>query len=121
MYYYHNKIENLDLFTVGCELSEWDGERVVELLKANTTEPIMLLNTCAVTASSQKASEIVARALRYIYPDKKFYITGCGVDYDEDFYKQFGITLKNDFKFYKEIRLYNNVVFIRRKTNNQCF
>ena len=99
VYYYHNKIDNLDLFTVGCELSEWDGERVVELLKSNTKEDIMILNTCAVTDTSQKASEVVAKALRYIYPNKKFYITGCGVDYNEDYYKQFGITLKNDFKF----------------------
>ena len=99
VYYYHNKIENLDLFTVGCELSEWDGERVVELLKANTKEDMMILNTCAVTDTSQKASEVVAEALRYIYPNRKFYITGCGVDYNEDFYKKYGITLKNDFKF----------------------
>lgn len=121
VYYYHNKIENLDLFTVGCELSEWDGERVVELLKANTTEPIMLLNTCAVTESSQKASEIVARALRYIYPDKKFYITGCGVDYDEDFYKQFGITLKNDFKFNKESYSECSVQKLDKKFNHNLY
>ena len=28
VYYYHNKINNIvDLYTVGCEVSEWDGEK----------------------------------------------------------------------------------------------
>ena len=98
MFYYHNKINNIDLHTVGCELSEWDGERIAELLN-NKTENALIISTCAVTDRSQKASEMIVKKLTKIYPNKLTYITGCGVNYDQEYYKPYGICLPNEIKF----------------------
>ena len=43
VYYYNNKIGNIDLHTIGCELSEWDGERIIETIGKDTNEEIMVL------------------------------------------------------------------------------
>jgi threonylcarbamoyladenosine tRNA methylthiotransferase MtaB len=99
VYYYNNKINNIDLHTIGCELSEWDGERIVEIIKNDTKEDVIVVNTCAVTEQSQLASEKVVEKLHYIYPNKKMYITGCGVNYNPDYYKNYGICLPNESKF----------------------
>lgn len=104
VYFYHNKInDKIELFTVGCEISEWDGEKIVSLLNPDDLqENIIIFNTCAVTELAQKASEKVADRLVKIYPNKKIYFTGCGVNYDEDYYSRLGITLKNEDKFNAE-------------------
>ena len=101
VYFYHNKInEKIDLFTVGCEISEWDGEKIAALLDPdNLQEEIIIFNTCAVTELAQKASEKVADRLTKIYPGKKIYFTGCGVNYDESYYSRLGVTIKNEDKF----------------------
>ena len=67
VYYYHNKINNIDLHTVGCELSEWDGERIVETLLETNKDDIIVVNTCAVTEWSQLATEKVVDRLSKIY------------------------------------------------------
>lgn len=98
MFYYHNKINNVDIHTIGCELSLWDGERIAEMLN-NKTESVLLISTCAVTARSQKASEMITERLTKIYPDKKTYITGCGVNYRPEYYKKYGECISNENKF----------------------
>lgn len=99
VYYYNNKIGNIDLHTIGCELSEWDGERIVETIKNDTNEEVIVVNTCAVTEQSQMGSEKVVEKLHQIYPNKKMYITGCGVNYNPEYYKRYGICLPNETKF----------------------
>lgn len=101
VYYYHNKIGNIDLYTIGCELSEWDGERILEKIKSfSNSSAAIVLNTCAVTAQSQKASEILADILWHIFPEKKLYITGCGVNFNKDYYEKYGaVCLENEKKF----------------------
>ncbi len=106
VYYYHNKINNIDLYTIGCELSEWDGERIVELLNTQTEKHTVVFNTCAVTERAQKASEILIKLLTKLYKDSKIYITGCGVDYNFDYYKNYGTCLKNEHKF--DCKSYND-------------
>ena len=86
MFYYHNKYRNVDIHSIGCELSTWDVEHIIDIV-GSPNEEIMILNTCAVTERAEKASKSVATILRSIYPNKKFYITGCGVDYDREFYE----------------------------------
>lgn len=101
VYYYHNKInEFIDLYTIGCQLSEWDGEKIAKMLNTDEVkEPIIIFNTCAVTELSVLACEKVAERLVKIYPDKKIYFTGCGVDYNYDFYAKLGIAIGNKTKF----------------------
>ena len=99
VYYYHNRIKNIDLYTIGCELSEWDGERIVENILSDSKMNAVILNTCAVTKSAQKASELMAHILSKIYQGRRFYITGCGVDFNKSYYESYGICLKNNEKF----------------------
>ena len=78
VYYYHNKINDIvDLYTVGCEVSEWDGEKIARSLDLDELkDETIIINTCAVTDLAQKASEKVVERLRRIYPEKKFFIVG---------------------------------------------
>ena len=95
VYYHHEVLNNVDIHTVGCELSEWDGEQLAN----GISEPAILLNTCAVTEYSQIASEYLADILSKLYPEKKLYITGCGVNYNKEYYSKLGIALDNSEKF----------------------
>lgn len=101
VYYYHNKINDIvDLYTVGCEVSEWDGEKIVRSMNLDELEQeTVIVNTCAVTDLAQQASEKVVERLTHIYPNKKFFITGCGVDYNKGYYDKYGTALGNEEKF----------------------
>lgn len=101
VYYYHNAYQNCELYTIGCELSEWDGEKIMELC-AKSPEPIIILNTCSVTDLTELASKKLAQRLKDMYPNNKIYIVGCGVDYDEKYYQKYGICLKNSDKFFSQ-------------------
>ena len=97
--YYSNSIKNVDLYTIGCELSQWDGERIIENLLANQSEKCIVFNTCAVTLRAQKASEYLIKLLDDLYPATKKYIVGCGVNHNYEYYSSYGICLKNEDKF----------------------
>ena len=103
VYFYHNKIsDNIDVFTVGCEISQWDGEKIANLININElTNPngYIFFNTCAVTESANTVCKRVAKRLKDIYPNKKFYFMGCGVNYDKPYYEKYGTALTNDEKF----------------------
>ena len=94
--YYYNKIGNKQLHTIGCELSEWDGERIIE--KLGIDEPAIIINTCAVTESAKMVSDKVSKILKRIYPNEKIFITGCGVDYKKNC-GVYGTELVNEIKF----------------------
>ena len=99
MFYYHNKYRNVDMHSVGCELSTWDLEHIVDLIGSGNEE-IILLNTCAVTERAEEASKQVAFNLRALYPKKKMYIVGCGAEYDRDgYYDLLGTVYGNYDKF----------------------
>lgn len=118
VYYYHNKINNIDLHTVGCELSEWDGERIVETLLETNKDDIIVVNTCAVTEWSQLATEKVVDRLSKIYPDKKMYIVGCGVNYNPDYYKKYGTCIPNEDKFKTSVYGHNNNSLYKKFKHN---
>ena len=101
VYYYHNEVNNkVDLYTVGCEMSEWDGEKIAHMINPEElTDEIILVNTCAVTDFAQFGSEKLADRLSKIYPNKKLYFIGCGVNYNKDYYSELGIALTNQEKF----------------------
>lgn len=101
VYFYHNKINNkIDLYTVGCEISEWDGEKIARILNTeDLDEEIIVFNTCAVTGLAQIGSEKVAERLVKLYPNKKIYFVGCGVNYNKEFYEKLGTAIPNADKF----------------------
>lgn len=101
VYYYHNEVnDKVDLYTVGCEMSEWDGEKIAHMINPEElNEEIILVNTCAVTDFAQMGSEKLADRLNKIYPNKKIYFIGCGVNYNKEYYSNLGTALSNQEKF----------------------
>lgn len=103
VYFYHNKVaKNIDIFTVGCEISQWDGEKITNLLnfdEMKNPDGYILFNTCTVTESANTVCKRITKRLRTVYPNKQFYFMGCGVNYDKEFYSQYGTALTNEEKF----------------------
>ena len=103
VYFYHNKISNnIDVFTVGCEISQWDGEKIANIINVDELKDpngYILFNTCAVTESANTVCKRIAKRLRSVYPNKIFYFMGCGVNYDKRFYEKYGTPLTNEEKF----------------------
>lgn len=103
VYFYHNRINNkIDCFTVGCEISQWDGEKIINMLPLHQLiDPngYIFFNVCAVTESAQKVCERITERLTLVYPERKFFFMGCGVDYNKEFYEQYGTALTNQEKF----------------------
>lgn len=103
VYFYHNKVsDKIDIFTVGCEISQWDGEKIANLINFDElTDPngYILFNTCAVTESANTVCKRVAKRLSLAYPKRKIYFMGCGVNYDKNFYASYGTPLTNEEKF----------------------
>ncbi len=98
----HNKIsDKIDVYTLGCESSEWDGEKIAEIInKMNLgNDEIVLLNTCCVTETAQIISEKIAQKLKLLFPNKKIFMTGCGVTYEKNRYENYGKTIMQKDKF----------------------
>ena len=103
VYFYYNKVrDNIDCFTVGCEISQWDGEKIINLLdldEFNKNQHYIFFNVCAVTESAKIVCEKITEKLVSVYPNSKFFFLGCGVNYNQDYYKKYGVALKNQDKF----------------------
>lgn len=103
VYFYHSHIDsNSDIFTVGCEISQWDGEKILKSLtldEIKSPDGLIIFNTCAVTEAAKLACERITQRIVNLFPKRKFFFTGCGVDYAPDFYKKYGQILKNADKF----------------------
>ena len=125
VFLYHKKIsDKADLFTIGCEISQWDGNKMLEFMSSSNDKDsaYVIFNTCTVTETSQKACENLTKKLVKLYPDRKFYFSGCDVNYNLDFFKQFGTALpnaekfnKNNYNCVKENREDNKIVSFSRK------
>lgn len=103
VYFYHNRIsDKVDYFIVGCEVSQWDGDKIVSLLnfnEINNGNGCIVFNTCTVTEPAKIACERIAKRLNSVYPERQIFFTGCGVNYNKAFYKQYGTALTNEEKF----------------------
>lgn len=103
---YYKKInDNLELYSYGCPDSIYDLETIAAYL--DPKEPTIFIDTCCAIDLQEDISKRVVDRLTKIYPDRRIYITGCGVSYDPDYYKGKGILLnnqwKNNFICYKDI------------------
>lgn len=98
IYYYNNVANGIDVYAIGCELSEYDAEKICEMVNGQKDNTI-IVSSCAVTESAKWASEELVKKLRFLYPSKQIYITGCGVTYDESVFKHYGVCVPNLTKF----------------------
>ena len=99
-YFHHSEVGDNELYTIGCELSEFDGEHILNFIKDKFHNKV-IVSTCAVTESCKKACEVLVELLHCVYEgEKELIITGCGINYDRSFYEKYGTTLDNIEKFH---------------------
>ena len=98
VHYAYKNIDNIEVFSIGCELSEHDIRKIATFFK-NTIEKPVLISTCAVVESALYASVELAKKIRLLYPSKQIIITGCGVSYQSNLFIDYGISLINKDKF----------------------
>lgn len=98
--FYKKISEKLEFYSYGCPDSRWDLETITGQLDLDSIkEDITIIDVCAATDEQEKISKAIVNRITAIYPDKKYIITGCGVNYDREFYKKYGLTLDNSQKF----------------------
>jgi tRNA-2-methylthio-N6-dimethylallyladenosine synthase len=118
----HNRIsDKIDVYTLGCESSEWDGEKIAEIINEMNlgNDEIVLLNTCCVTETAQIISEKIAQKLKLLFPNKKIFMTGCGVTYEKNRYENYGKTIMQKDKFKAISYGYKEKDTVKKELNKQ--
>ena len=101
--WYKRVSDNLEYYSYGCPDSRWDLETIIYQLDIDSiTEPTVMVDTCCGIDLQENISKMLVKNLKEIHPEKNMIITGCGVNYDRDFYKPYGLTLSNQEKFHIE-------------------
>ena len=106
---FYKKVGKLELYSYGCPDSIWDLETIAHCIdQEKLDDTIIFIDTCCAIDLQENISKRVVDRITTIYPDKKIYITGCGVEYDRESYLGKGILLDNKEKFdfsnsYKDI------------------
>lgn len=98
--WYKRISNNLEYYSYGCPDSRWDLETIIYQLDLNSVQkPTVFVDTCCGIDLQENISKMLVNNLSKIHPEKQLIITGCGVNYDRDFYKSYGLTLNNQEKF----------------------
>lgn len=80
-----NQTKTVGIYTLGCKVNQYESEAIAEKFRAagflvlSPTEPcdVYVINTCTVTAESdRKARQFIRRAI-HENPDAKILVTGC--------------------------------------------
>lgn len=98
---WYDKIsDNLEYYSYGCPDSRWDLETIIYQLDLDSiTKPTILIDTCCGIDLQENISKMLVQNLAKVHPEKQFIITGCGVNYDRNFFDKYGLTLNNQEKF----------------------
>lgn len=98
---WYKKITNtVEYYSYGCPDSRWDLETILgQLDLAEINEPTVFVDTCCGIDLQENISKTVVKNLHAVYPKKQLILLGCGVNYDKQFYKKYGLSLNNFEKF----------------------
>lgn len=108
--FYKKVGDKIELYSYGCPDSIWDLETIAQCIDQEKLEDsLIFVDTCCAIDLQENVSKSVVDRITSIYPDKTIYITGCGVEYDREFYKDKGFLLDNKEKFSFETS-YKNIV-----------
>lgn len=98
--FYRKFNDKIELYAYGCPDSIWDLEVIASGIDSEKLEePIIFIDTCAAIDKQEAVSKRVVDRLTKIYSDRKIFITGCGVNYESNYYKDKGICFNNQEKF----------------------
>jgi tRNA A37 methylthiotransferase MiaB len=97
---FYRKIgDKIELYSYGCPPSIWDLETISSCIDQNKLDDeIVFIDTCCAINLQEDISKKVVDRITSVYPNKTIYITGCGVNYDSEYYKGKGILLDNNKK-----------------------
>ena len=110
--------------TIGCRLNQADTALIFDELtklgfeivpsKTDKELSLIIINTCAVTASASQKSRQAARSMKKKYPDSFIVVTGCSIEAEENDWqteKAIDLLIPNAQKTNIITYLKNNAVF----------
>lgn len=98
--YYKKVNDKIQLFSYGCPDSIWDLETIADCIDTSKLKkPVVFIDTCCAIDLQEDISKRVTDRVTKIFKDADIYITGCGISYDKEYYKDKGIVLDNNKKF----------------------
>ncbi|MDX2104745.1 MAG: tRNA (N(6)-L-threonylcarbamoyladenosine(37)-C(2))-methylthiotransferase MtaB [Alphaproteobacteria bacterium] len=76
---------SVDLITFGCRLNTYESEAMRRLATEGATDqPVVIINTCAVTAEAERQARQAIRRARRERPDARIVVTGCAAQINPD-------------------------------------
>ena len=98
--WYKKITDTVEYYSYGCYTSRWDIETILGQLDLSSVKiPTIFIDTCCAIDLQEDISKIVVRNLHAVYPKKRLILLGCGVNYDREYYKKYGLSFDNFEKF----------------------
>ncbi|MBM4266062.1 MAG: tRNA (N(6)-L-threonylcarbamoyladenosine(37)-C(2))-methylthiotransferase MtaB [Deltaproteobacteria bacterium] len=69
--------EEPEIVTFGCRLNAYESEVIRELARTAGVGPLVVVNTCAVTAEAERQARQAIRSVRRRRPEARVVVTGC--------------------------------------------
>ena len=80
---------SVDIKTFGCKLNHYDSALIQKNIQAlSAPQPIVILNTCAVTQQAGKDIRKQAEKMKQENPESLLVVTGCGAQVETELYEQ---------------------------------
>lgn len=93
--------KDLIVISLSCESNVFESNQILKLFAGKLSKAI-IFNTCAVTTRYAKIVTGYINRLRKYYPDYTIYLTGCGSNFYPDVYKNLGIIIPDEEKFFPQ-------------------
>lgn len=98
--------DNQIVINIGCRLNAYESSVIKKILKSLNMENFIVVNTCAITAESEKQCRQEIRKTKRKYPEYKIIVTGCASEFNKKkFYEmnEINFIVPNEVKLQPEI------------------
>ncbi|MHB8276437.1 MAG: tRNA (N(6)-L-threonylcarbamoyladenosine(37)-C(2))-methylthiotransferase MtaB [Candidatus Humimicrobiaceae bacterium] len=93
------KLKRFSVFTFGCKTNQSESDVIIrellscgfELVQYGEKPDFMVINTCTVTSISDKKARQLIRRIKLLNPLAKIIVTGCFVNFNNEFLNKTGI------------------------------